>query len=208
MGLCRCYHNCCGNDKANEVYTPRRERWCTDVLCLVLLILAWGGMGMLGYMCAAVKPQLLWKLYYPTDSYGQFCGRAGSATEHLPVAFYADLDADIERHWVDLVAGRYVTFLEEVTTLCAARCPDGVSLTEPTAYGGAGYLLGLNEDGVELGSGSTTVPAYFYSFRTEEFASRCLPTTSSFAGGSSDLCASPPCTDAALNATLGGTVTC
>ena len=82
MGLCRCYHNCCGNDKANEVYTPRRERWCTDVLCLVLLILAWGGMGTLGYMCAAVKPQLLWKLYYPTDSYGQFCGRSGSATEH------------------------------------------------------------------------------------------------------------------------------
>ena len=101
-----------------------------------------------------------------------------------------------------------MTFLEEVTTLCAARCPDGVSLTEPTAYGGAGYPLGLNEDGVELGSGSTTVPAYFYSFRTEEFASRCLPTTSTFAGGSSDLCASPPCTDAALNATLGGTVTC
>jgi choline transporter-like protein 2/4/5 len=167
MGLCRCYHNCCGNDKANEVYTPRRERWCTDVLCLVLLILAWGGMGTLGYMCAADKPQLLWKLYYPTDSYGQFCGRSGSATEHLPVAFYADLDADIEEHWVDLVAGRYVTFLGEVTTLCAARCPDGVSLTEPTAYGGAGYPLGLTEDGVELSSRSTTVPTYFYSFRTE-----------------------------------------
>ena len=47
-----------------------------------------------------------------------------------------------------------------------------------------------------------------HSFRTEEFASRCLPTSSSFAGGSSDLCASPPCTDAALNASLGGGVTC
>ena len=43
-----------------------------------------------------VKPELLWKLYYPVDSYGQFCGRPGSATEQLPVAFYADLDADIE----------------------------------------------------------------------------------------------------------------
>ena len=54
MGLCRCYHSCCGNEKASEVYTPRGERWCTDVLCLVLLLLAWGGMGTLGYMCVVV----------------------------------------------------------------------------------------------------------------------------------------------------------
>ena len=96
MGVCSCYHSCCGNDKSNEVYTPRRERWCTDVLCLVLLLLAWGGTGTLGFMCVVVKPQLLWKLYYPTDSYDQFCGRPGSATENLPFAFYADLDADIQ----------------------------------------------------------------------------------------------------------------
>ena len=49
-------------------------------------------------MAPQVKPELLWKLYYPVDSYGQFCGRPGSATEQLPVAFYADLDADIEAH--------------------------------------------------------------------------------------------------------------
>ena len=48
-------------------------------------------------MAPQVKPELLWKLYYPVDSYGQFCGRPGSATEQLPVAFYADLDADIAR---------------------------------------------------------------------------------------------------------------
>ena len=115
-------------------------------------------------MAPQVKPELLWKLYYPVDSYGQFCGRPGSATEQLPVAFYADLDADIEAHWADLAAGRYVTFLKKVTTLCVARCPDGVSLSEPTAYGGAGYPLGPNEAGVERewSSGSISVPTYMY----------------------------------------------
>ena len=72
--------SCCAQiDRSGEVYTPRRERWCTDVICLLLLITTWGGMGTLGYFCAVVKPQLLWKLYYPTDSYGQFCGRPGTA---------------------------------------------------------------------------------------------------------------------------------
>ena len=115
-------------------------------------------------MAPQVKPELLWKLYYPVDSYGQFCGRPGSATEQLPFAFYADLDADIEAHWADLAAGRYVTFLKKVTTLCVARCPDGVSLSEPSAYGGAGYPLGPDEAGVgrEWSSGSFSVPTYMY----------------------------------------------
>lgn len=210
---------CCGQpDRAAEVYTPRRDRWCTDVVCLLLLVLAWGGMGTLGYVCVAVKPELLWKLYYPTDSYGQFCGRPGTATEDMPVAFFPALDRDIRDHWTDLAAGRYVTFLEEITTLCAARCPDGVSLKEPVTYGGPTYPLADAEpgdDGGEPSSGSgvtassaTLVPTYFYSFRTEEFAARCFPTTSTFWGGASDLCASPPCTDAALNASLGGAVRC
>ena len=70
----------------------------------------------------------------------------------------------IEAHWADLAAGRYVTFLKKVTTLCVAHCPDGVSLSEPTAYGGAGYPLGPNEAGVERewSSGSISVPTYMY----------------------------------------------
>ena len=160
---------------------------------------------------------------------------AGTATEHLPVAFFPDLDADIQRNWVDLAAGRYMTFLEEITTLCAPSCPDGVSLREPVNYGGAAYPLGGGTEDGELSGATTEVPTYFYSLcaaselqpirasqppspaltltraagsRTEEFASRCFPTTSTFFGGSGDLCASPPCTDAALNASLGGGVRC
>ena len=42
MGACCC---CCrGKDKPEPIFTEDKDRKCTDVLCLLLFIVFWGGM--------------------------------------------------------------------------------------------------------------------------------------------------------------------
>ena len=205
MGGC----SCCKDELAGQVYTPRKQRWCTDLICLLFLLMTWTGMGALGYVCIDVKEDLLYDLYYPTDSYGQHCGRPGTIMADRPRVMYPDLDADITANYDLIVTHQWMTFFSTITKLCVAECPDGISLTNPTYYGGDAYPLdnasNLNVNAI---SPCGCTPEYWYSFRTEKYASRCFPTTSTFTGGTTVLCATPPCTNEALNATLGGTLEC
>ena len=206
---------CIKDDRAGEVYIPRKDRVCTDVLCLMAIVLTWGGMGTLSYVCVHVKPDLLYDLYYPTDSYGQHCGRPGTVTERLPVVMYPQLDRDIDDNYELIVKHQWVTFFKRMTKLCANRCPAHTALTVPQQYGGPGYprgdldeynLLGANATGLTseaLADLLEPTPTYQYSFRTVKYAWRCFPTTSTYAGGYSDLCADPPCDSAELMADPG-----
>ena len=185
---------CVKDDRAGEVYIPRKDRVCTDVLCLMAIVLTWGGMGTLSYVCIHVKPDLLYDLYYPTDTYGQHCGRPDTATERLPVVMYPQLDRDISDNYDLIVKHQWVTFFNRVTKLCANRCPAHTSLKAPVTYGGPSYprgdqdelnLLALNASGATaetLAELLADTPTYQYSFRTVKYAWRCFPTTSTYAG--------------------------
>lgn len=192
---------CCGGKPEGEVFKPRRQRWCTDVICLVLFIACFGSVGFVSYALVSIKPSLLYGLIYPADSYGMYCGLPGTSTEKYPKVFFPNLDSDIVTHGYLITAQRYATFFERVTKLCAKDCPQGVSLSAPSVYGGASYPL-------DNSTGKGPVPEFVYAFASQEVASRCLPLTSVWAIESQDLCVEPKCTDAALATTLGGAPTC
>ena len=168
---------CCADERKGELFKPHRDRGCTDVLCLLLLIAAVGGLGIISYIAISAHPSLVDDLIYPTDSYGNNCGKPGSGTAELSKVFYPDLDSDIIAH-ADLIAtGQYLTFLTSVTRLCARACPAGVSLRGPSVYGGSGYPAGAN----------ASVPEYTYSFTTQDVFGRCFPLSSTFAEATSQL---------------------
>ena len=192
---------CCGGKPEGEVFKPRRQRWCTDVICLVLFIACFGSVGFVSYALVSIKPSLLYGLVYPADSYGMYCGLPGTSTEKYPKVFFPNLDSDIVTHGYLITAQQYATFFERVTKLCAKDCPQGVSLSAPSVYGGASYPL-------DNSTGKGPVPEFVYAFASQEVASRCLPLTSVWAIESQDLCVEPKCTDAALATTLGGAPTC
>jgi len=87
------------------------------------------------------RPDLLDRLRYPQDEYGQFCGKADTATAALPYALYPVLDADFRSQAVAAVTlpfWEYYTL--DLTSICVAACPEGVSLTTPVpVYGGPDY---------------------------------------------------------------------
>ena len=98
---------------------------------------------------------------------------------------------------------QYLTFLDSVTRVCAPSCPEGVSLSAPSTYGGSGYPNTADKTAV--------VPTFTYVYRTQEVFSRCFSVTTGWAGKNSDLCITPQCTDASLDplkASLSGALTC
>ena len=52
----------------------------------------------IGYVCVSAHPGLIDGLIYPTDGYGNYCGKPGTKTENMPKVFYPDLDNDIVKH--------------------------------------------------------------------------------------------------------------
>ena len=86
--------------------------------------------------------------------------------------------------------------------MCAPSCPEGVSLSAPSTYGGGSY---------PTSDTSATVPTFTYVYRTQEVFSRCFPVSTEWTGASSELCITPQCTDSALDplkASLSGSLTC
>jgi len=127
MGLC----GCCSSAEG-EVFKPRNKRWCTDVLCLIFLVVASGAMLGIGYICVMAHPGLIYGLFYPTDSYGNYCGRPGTKTSSMPKVFYPDLDNDIFTHADKLASQQYLTFLDSVTRICAPSAHRRPTAVPPT----------------------------------------------------------------------------
>lgn len=192
MGCCRE-----GNEgDPGELFEPRNRRCCTDVACLIVFLLAVGGSGYLTAASIQRQPQLLVDLIYPTDSYGNNCGRPGSATEGMPSVIYPRLEADLAEQSAIIATGAVWAF--SPMRVCASRCPSAFSLTSPNVYGGPDY---------PTADGSGT-ESFMYPWSTRGIASRCFPLDNTQALASVALCASPNCTDSALLATLGGHVSC
>ena len=93
MGCCACGKG----EWSDEVFIKRSDRKCTNVFCLAMIVAMWAGIGAIVGTSINREPDLLWSLLYPTDAYGQHCGRKGTEVEHLPKMMYPDLDSDFER---------------------------------------------------------------------------------------------------------------
>lgn len=214
MGCCGC-----GESKKDpEIYLPRSQRWCTDLIFLLLFIIAWA-MG-IGLAVASINkdPSLIDDILYPPDSYGNNCGKPGTKAELLPKVFYPSLDQDIASQIDVFTSYRYWDF--RPTRLCAEECPSGFNLANPTEYGGPSYPCGYDSTeyssglniSSEFASGETcntgTVPTTYYIYVTQDVISRCFPFDDSRVAGERKLCAQPACTASGLNASLNGAVHC
>eukprot|EP00316_Scyphosphaera_apsteinii_P011557 CAMPEP_0119303818 /NCGR_PEP_ID=MMETSP1333-20130426/5197_1 /TAXON_ID=418940 /ORGANISM="Scyphosphaera apsteinii, Strain RCC1455" /LENGTH=741 /DNA_ID=CAMNT_0007306587 /DNA_START=157 /DNA_END=2382 /DNA_ORIENTATION=- len=145
-------------------------------------------------------------IWYGQDSYGQFCGKKGTATADLDKVLFPDLDGDIARNKQFFITNpwwEYHKILDDVTRLCVKECPSGPSFEAPREYGGPDYPIGGDPDfeggsGIEGGSGSGAhnVPVYQYTYKTRELVDYCLPETDQYTTPDVRLCAKPSCSDA------------
>lgn len=148
------------------------------------------------------EPDLLDRIRYPQDEYGQFCGKPGTATADLRFSLYPVLDEDFRRQAsaaISLPFWEYYTL--DLTSICVAECPQGVSLSAPVpVYGGEDYPI-ADRTRVEPGW-DPNPPEFSYTFRTAELFYRCLPLTNRFEAPSRELCAVPNCTAAMAEPSL------
>ena len=100
-------------------------------------MLAIGMSGSIAICAVAItaNPNLVQDLVYPPDSYGNSCGK-GLASE-MKKAMYPRLDHDMSEQWSTVASGLWWNF--KPTVVCAPECPDGMSLANPTIYGGPSY---------------------------------------------------------------------
>ena len=110
------------------------------------------------------QPSLAWSLLYPTDTYGQHCGRAGTPVAHLPKLMYPDLDGDFKKQAVFLGTAPYWEYWRlSLTGLCVESCPQGISLRESIVYGGPEYPVGPEAGSGEPSSGERV--GFRYTFQ-------------------------------------------
>ena len=50
---------CCADKRKGELFKPHRDRGCTDVVCLLLLIVAVGGLAAISYVAISAHPSLV-----------------------------------------------------------------------------------------------------------------------------------------------------
>jgi choline transporter-like protein 2/4/5 len=197
MGLCG---SCGAKASQSEVFKSASDRWCTDILFLVMLAIGMSGSIAICAVAITANPNLVQDLVYPPDSYGNSCGK-GLASE-MKKAMYPRLDHDMSEQWSTVASGLWWNF--KPTVVCAPECPDGMSLANPTIYGGPSYPCNGT-------AACGTVPSYYYIFFTEDVVGRCMPLTSASEAPPRTLCVTPDCTSTAaadLNASHPGTVEC
>jgi hypothetical protein len=173
---------CCdpnkGLEEGSAVFKDPRKRWCTDIICLLLFIVAWGAAIATSVVTINKDTSLLEGLMYPTDSYGNNCGKGD--LKDLPVVIYPKLDQDIQDQYATLAAGMYYKFTP--TKICAPECPSTFHLADPYVYG---QSASFNYPGF---NGS-----YYYTQATQDVLKRCFPLRDSEGVGARTLCAAPSC---------------
>lgn len=185
---------CCSSSTDGAVFKPRKQRWCTDLLCLLLFVAATGAFGALAALSIQKDPSLLTDLLYTPDSFGNNCGAPNTPFSNVTKAIFPTLDQDVISQATILATGQYWKF--RPTVYCAGSCPTGLDLAAPVAYGGASY------------PGSSQPTAIYYSFQTQDVMGRCFPVDLTTTEQTKQLCSVPSCTNATLNASLGGTLSC
>jgi len=194
---------CCCLKKAadGEVFKPASARACTDIICLLLMLLCLGfASGIAGYTVHS-HPTLLTDLYAPPDNWGNNCGRGFMMKK--PVLVYPRLDSDFVEQYAVVSTGQYWRF--KPTGYCAEECPTGFDLSNPIQYGG--LLYGCNKQR----HCDQTVPTYYYTYLTTNMLGRCIPSAATLPAETRNLCVVPSCTSTqarALNTTYPHSINC
>lgn len=177
-----------------KVFKPTSSRLCTDIAFLIIWLLAM--VAMLACGGYAMGAGDLNYLLYPTDYLGQFCGLTESVVDR-PYVYFPRLDADIVEALPLLATGWGILEFRPYG-LCVSSCPETFSLANPEKYGGPEYP---HPNG--------TAPDTYYNLQmTQKIHTYCLPIDETLPSEARTLCGDPPCTDTALNASLGGTLEC
>ena len=112
---------CCGGPKDDDdiIFTPRKDRSCTDLFCLLLIFLMWGAMGFVAF--TAMSTGSLSAIVHPKDYMGNYCGEGELAAR--PKAFYPKLDSDISSQLEILATGRIWQFTPCATSPAPSPSP-------------------------------------------------------------------------------------
>lgn len=186
---------CCSTGDAKSVYAERANRYCTDILFLVLLIFATVASVALCVVSVQSNPSLLIDIVYPADGYGNNCGTGDLASQTKVV--FPRLDSDFQEQVAVVSTGQWWKF--RPTGVCAAHCPKGFDVNNPISYGGASCMLpqtcvaavGAPQPSAEClppstyadpcsencGSGDGRgIPRLYYLYTTMDVVGRCIPT--------------------------------
>jgi len=187
---------CLGKASEAEVFKDSKERWCTDILFLILLIFSVGASIAVCGVSIAADPSLITDLIYPTDRNGANCGKDEFSDRKKIV--YPRLDSDFLEQYTVVATGQWWNF--KPTGYCTEVCPSGFDLANPTVYGGPTYPC----------SATNCTPSdqfYYYTYPTKDMLGRCIPSATTLPAETRNLCIFPNCTSAtamALNVSSGG----
>ncbi|XP_070556799.1 choline transporter-like protein 1 isoform X2 [Ptychodera flava] len=127
---------CCGGSNKVEPFDkkdsedeeefdgPTKDRSCRDVICCLIFLAFWGGMGYIAYVSILNgQPE---RLVFGVDSYGNVCG-----IKNKPLA-------NVSLSGMDMRERKYVFYfnflalsnpLEDSKVICVAGCPNGTFIT-------------------------------------------------------------------------------
>lgn len=122
----------CCQGKEQGVYKEGAQRVCTDILFLILLLVAIAASITVSVLSITSNPQLLIDILYPPDGYGNNCGYKEFSS--LKKVVYPRLDSDFNENIHIAVTGQWWNF--KPTGICTSSCPQGFDLANPILYGG------------------------------------------------------------------------
>jgi hypothetical protein len=179
---------CCGveEDEKKAAIFKKKDRGCTDILCLASIILMWVAMFIVALISIKYgKPDTF---IYPTDYNGNYCGKKGGDVAGRKYGFFPLLDKDIHNQMGTLLAGQWWNF--KPYTVCVEECPGSFNLDSQKKYGGPDY------PGYSDSTEATINPCKegcYNAFKTTAIANRCFPTVETAGITDRHLCGNPHC---------------
>jgi hypothetical protein len=197
---------CCSHAGFHDVYKKRSDRRCTDVVCLLALLGAWGAVG--GIIAASISKDssLLYSLIYPKDAYGQWCGLTSSVDSKTHM-MYPVINDDLTA-MASTIAGysysEYYKVIQDLRGLCVEECPNTFNFSNPNYFGGPGYPTpssctsdpGSGDSGAANCNLPIPTPLYSSAYLTYDVLGYCIPYSSTYTSTPKTVCTNPACSAA------------
>jgi len=179
---------CCGakvQDVVDETHAPKffKRRWCTDVLCLLLLFVFIGGIGFCAYIGVVAGDAT--SLVYGTDYLGNRCGMGDYSG--MPKIYYPRIDQDVLDQYDVAVA---TPWRLRFYGLCMETCPSpsvDACIANPSSCMISDYGTTAQQ---EAAGGQAT---WYATMNTLDLINRCVPLVEADSSHAPDRCVIPPC---------------
>ena len=181
---------CCGGSKAvsDEPVAPAtfffKKRGCTDILCLLIFFLFWGGMFYITYLSVTIgDPNAV---FYGNDYLGQRCGVG--AMKSKPKTYYPRVDQDMV---AQAAIASSMPWKLKFYGLCMEDCPN---VTTPAACFADPASCSVKDYGtVAQYTAAGGSASYFATMPSISLLNRCIPNDKSSLTQDADRCAFPQC---------------